>query len=151
MIRTVFAYIASVLVTYVTAAVAQSQFILARQEALIGKSIPVSDRLAFTWSDLIGLAVPSALPLSYPMIIGVALLIAYPVAALVGRILKPLRAIRYPAAGAAALFSMLSLMDAAFGAMPISGASTFGGLLSQAAAGGVGGLLFQALHAQSER
>jgi hypothetical protein len=78
MIRTLTAYLAAVLVTYVVAAFAATQSVM---NALQGLGAPVTAgvRLDAAWHDLLGMAS------SYLPIIAIALLIAFPVAALICR------------------------------------------------------------------
>jgi len=144
MARVVIAFIAAVAATYASAAIAQTQFVIAGLER-IGAEVAVSDRLRMTGSDLVNLAVPDSLPLSYPMIIAAAFAVALPVGWLVGALAAPLRAIRFPAAGAGAMALMLYAMLRAFDAVPILGAQTAAGFASQVAAGALGGLVFALL------
>ena len=100
MMRTIAAYLAACVATFVTASGFYTQQVLARQ-AEIG-AVYTPEQTAATYVDnFIGLAP------SYGLVLSIGLLIAFPVAAFLRRILKPLAPIGYPLAGAAAGFTAI--------------------------------------------
>ncbi len=122
---------------YVVAVALNTQFVIG------GHGVPVSfgDRLNMTAFDI------SNMPL-YLVIILMGFLIAFGIAALLKRFLPGLSAIAYPIAGAAALGAILGLMYIMFQTVPISGARSTFGFLSQMLAGGIGGWVFARIAAK---
>jgi hypothetical protein len=135
MIRTLTAFLAAVLATYVIAAFAATQSVMNALQAL-GAPVTVGVRLDAAWHDLLGMAS------SYLPIIAVALLIAFPVAALAGRWLPRFRLIAYPLAGAVAVLAVHLILQQLFSITPVAAARTTGGLLLQVLCGAVGGWVF---------
>lgn len=129
--RWIGAFIIASLGTYVIAVVINAQFVIGAH------NVPVSltDRLNMTAFDVTNMGL-------YLVIILVALLIGFGVAALVKRFLPRLAGVAYPIAGAAALAVVLGLMYIQFQTIPISGARSLVGFASQVAAGGIGGWIF---------
>ena len=78
----------------------------------------------------------------YLIIILVALLLGFLVASLLRKMLPSLSGIAFPMAGALAIGATLGLMYLQFQTVPISGARSTAGFLSQMIAGGVGGWIF---------
>jgi hypothetical protein len=144
MIRTLTAYLAAVLVTYVVAAFAATQSVM---NALQGLGAPVTAgvRLDAAWHDLLGMAS------SYLPIIAIALLIAFPVAALISRALPRLRLLAYPLAGAVAVLAVHLILQQLFNITPVAATRTAGGLLLQVLCGAVGGWVFVRLLPASGR
>lgn len=128
-------FLLALLGTAAVCCVAASQFNLARLAGM-GVSVPVSDRLAVTAHDLVSMG-----PL-YGALIGVALVIAFPVTGLLMRWFSGKRTLLYVLAGAAALAVLLFAMNHAFGITLIAAARSPAGFLSQVIAGAVGGWLF---------
>jgi len=78
----------------------------------------------------------------YLAIIAVALLLGFAIAGLLKRFFPGLSGIAFPIAGAAAMGVTLGAMYIVFQTVPISGARSTMGFLSQVLAGGVGGWIF---------
>jgi len=129
--RWIGALIIASLGTYVIAVIANSQFVIGAH------NVPVSfsDRLNMTAFDVSNMWL-------YLVIILVALLLGFGIAALVKRFLPSLAGVAYPIAGAVALGMVLGLMYVQFQTVPISGARSGLGFASQIVAGGIGGWIF---------
>ncbi len=135
-IRIVVGYLLAVVATTAFAAAFHTHMVVAGLKKS-GAAIPVNAQLGMTASDLAGLAP------QYGMVIGIALLVGFLIAALLRRVLKPLALIAYPLAGAAAIAVALTAMGMAFdGITPIAGARSALGLALQCLAGAIGGLIF---------
>jgi hypothetical protein len=130
-VRWVGALIIASLGTYVVAVIANAQFVIGAHD------VPVSfgDRLNMTAFDVSNMGL-------YLVIIAIALLLGFAIAALVKRFLPSLAGVAYPIAGAAALGMVLGLMYMQFQTIPISGARGTFGFASQVIAGGIGGWIF---------
>lgn len=137
--QTAIAYILAVLTTYVIAAGFYTQQVIAKQTA-IGMEFTSGQQFNNYLSNITGLWV-------YAAMIAIALLVAFIVAAGVKRVLKPLAAIAYPVAGAAAMLVMLILIERQLGggAGIIGGARDALGISLQCFAGFLGGGLFAML------
>lgn len=116
---------------YILANIFNSQFVINAH------NVPVSfaDRFNMTMFDLSNMYL-------YLVIILVSFLIAFGIAALLKRFLPKLSAVAYPIAGAAAIATALGLMYMTFQTVPISGARSMLGFLSQVLAGGFGGWVY---------
>ena len=125
------ALLSSSIAAYIPASIFNSQFVIGAH------NIPVSlsDRWNMTMFDISNMWL-------YLVIILVAFLIAFLVAAILKRFLPKLSAIAYPIAGAAAIGATLGLMYIMFQTVPISGARSALGFLSQVLAGAFGGWIF---------
>ena len=130
-VRWIGALIIASLGTYVVAVIANAQFVIGAH------NVPVSfgDRLNMTAFDVSNMWL-------YLVIILIALLLGFAIAALVKRFLPSLAGVAYPIAGAAALGMVLGLMYIQFQTIPISGARGAFGFASQVIAGGIGGWIF---------
>jgi len=130
-LRFLAAFSAGGISAYILGTALNTQFVLA------GHNVPVSfgDRLNMTMFDISNM-------LLYLAMILVGFLIAFGIAALLKRQLPKLSAAAYPIAGAAALGVILGAMYLTFQTVPISGARSTFGFLSQMLAGGVGGWVF---------
>ena len=128
-------FVVAVVLAEVLAAVASAQFVLAELGRL-GIDVPLADRLSMSLHDVAGM-----LPL-FGSIIAAAFLIALPVAAWLARRNPQHRRAMFFAAGFVALVTAIKLMQLAFDIMPIAGARSFAGLLTQGLAGGVAALVF---------
>lgn len=130
-LRWMAALVVAALATYVMAVVVNSQFVMAAHK------VPISfgDRLNMTAFDVSNMWL-------YLVIIAIALLLGFLIAALVKRFLPGLSRYAYPVAGAAAIGATLGLMYMQFQTVPISGARSTMGFLSQVVAGGIGGWIF---------
>ena len=140
-IRTVFAFFAAAITTYLLAAIFYTQQILAKQ-AEIGANYTPEETFETYLANLTGLAP------AYGLVLTIALLIAFIVAFGIKRVIRPLAPIAYPVAGAAAVFTAIYLIEnvmAGGGAGAIGGARTTVGLALQCLAGAIGGIVFAVL------
>ena len=130
-VRWIGALIIASLGTYVVAVIANAQFVIGAH------NVPVSfaDRLNMTAFDVSNMWL-------YLVVILIALLLGFAIAALVKRLVPSLAEVAYPVAGAAALGVVLGLMYIQFQTIPISGARGPFGFASQVIAGGIGGWIF---------
>jgi hypothetical protein len=130
------AYVAAAATTYVAAAAFYTQQIIAKQAA-IGMVYTPGQQAGTYLANFTGLWL-------YGSMLAVGLLIGFAVAAGVKRVLKPLAPIAYPAAGAAAVLTVIMLIEAqrGGGAGVIGGARDAPGMALQALAGALGGLVF---------
>jgi hypothetical protein len=135
-IRILIGYLAAVVATTGLASALHTHMVVAALRKS-GAVIPTDAQLGMTATDLAGLAP------QYGVVIGIALLIGFAIAALLRRMLKRLAPIAYPLAGAAAIAVALTAMGMAFdGITPIAGARSTLGLALQCLAGAIGGLIF---------
>lgn len=130
-IRWIAALLAAALVTYVVAVVINAQFVMNAH----GVPISLGDRLNMTAFDVSNMWL-------YLVIILVALVIGFLIAALLKRFLPRLSSVAYPVAGGAAIAATLGLMYLQFQTVPISGARSALGFASQVLAGAIGGWVF---------
>ncbi len=133
-VRWIVALPVAALGTYILAVVVNSQFVMNAH------NVPISlgDRLNMTAFDVSNMGL-------YFVIILIALLLGFLIAALVKRLLPGLSRFAYPVAGAAAIAATLGAMYLVFQTVPISGARSTLGFLSQVIAGGFGGWIFAKL------
>lgn len=129
--RWLLALLIAALGTYVVAVVANAQFVMNAH------NVPISfaERLNMTAFDVSNMWL-------YLVIILIALLLGFSIATLVKRLLPGLSQVAFPIAGAAAIGVTLGLMYVQFQTVPISGARSTLGFLSQVLAGGIGGWIF---------
>jgi len=135
MLRTIIGFILAVLVTYVVGAIFVSQGNLA-QVAGLGMPVTFAVRLDAALHDIgnmLGLYLP---------LIGVALLIALPVARLVIGFAPHLRLVGYVVSGFVGMIALHVILEAVLGLSGIAPTRFIGGLLLQGAAGALGGLVF---------
>lgn len=130
-VRWIAAFVVACLATYVLAVIANAQSVIAAH----GVPVSLSDRFNMTAFDISNMGL-------YLVIIAVALLLGFAIAALVKRFLPKMARFAYPIAGAAALGMVLGLMYIVFQTIPISGARSALGFVSQVIAGGIGGWIF---------
>lgn len=138
LLRTIIAFFASAVVTFVLAAAFYTQQVLAKQ-AEIGAVYSRRQQFETLIDNMAGLAP------SYGLILTIALLIGFAVAAGVKRIVKPLAPIAYPTAGAAAVFTAIWLIENVViggGVGVIGGARDALGIALQCVAGFAGGVVF---------
>ncbi|MEL7450405.1 MAG: hypothetical protein AAFN78_14430 [Pseudomonadota bacterium] len=128
-------FVVAVILAEVLAALASTQFVLAELGQL-GIDVSIGDRLAMSLHDIAGM-----LPL-YGGIIAATYLIALPVAAWLARRAPQRRSALFFAAGFVGLLTAITLMRFAFDIMPIAGARSFAGLVTQGLAGGAAALVF---------
>lgn len=136
--RTVIAFAAAVVATYLLAAVFYTQQVIAKQSAFAVYT--TAQQIDTFVQNLAGLWL-------YGAMIAVALALAFAIAAVLKRILKPLAPVAYPMAGAAAMAVMITLIEQMLGggAGVIGGARDAVGLSLQCLAGFFGGLVFAVL------
>lgn len=135
MLRVLTAYLAAVLVAYAGAAIAHTQFVMARLDDM-GVDVGAADRLEATLHDLAGMA-----PLFLPMV-AVALAVAFLIAHAVIRRLPHWRPVGYALAGGLAVLTIHVVLYQAFSITPVAGARTTLGLTAQALCGALGGWVF---------
>jgi hypothetical protein len=130
-IRFLFSLLGGAVAAYILANIFNSQFVINAH------NVPVSfgDRFNMTMFDLSNMYL-------YLVIIVVSFLIAFGIAGLLKRFLPKLSTVAYPIAGAAAIGTALGLMYVTFQTVPISGARSTLGFLSQVLAGGFGGWVY---------
>ena len=142
-VRIIAGYAAAVAVTLVLASAFHTHMVISALDAA-GAAVPMDKRMAMTANDLTGLAPQLGI------VIAIGLAIAFPVAAGLKRLLKPLAPIAYPLAGAAAIAAALTAMSIAYdGITPIAGARTALGFGLQCLAGAIGGVVFSAIAVRS--
>lgn len=138
MTRRIGAFVCAVLVTYLAGSALSTQMIL-HEVSSFGVPVDFATRIGATLHDIAGLAV------TYLPITTIALIVAYPVTALVLRFVPGPRALAFAIGGALALYALHSLMFAVLGMHPLPATRTTLGMLSQAVAGALGGLAFAAI------
>ncbi len=137
-VRVILAYGAAVVTTLVLAAAFYTQQVSAKQVEF-GAVFTPADYFETYIQNLVGLAP------AFGAVIAIGLLIAFPVAAAVKRILKPLAPIAYPVAGATAMATAIWAIENLViggGVGVIGGARGPVGLGLQALAGALGGVVF---------
>ena len=136
LMRIVLAFIAAVIATALLGTVVQTQINLA-DLARMGVSVPMDVRMQTTSDDLLGFT-PTLAGLAL-----IAMLIAFPVAAWIGRRAPGARTLMFSVAGAVGLYVAFILVDR-FAPMPTLIAATrqTSGALLVAASGLLGGALF---------
>jgi len=130
-IRWIGAFLLAALGTYLLAVIMNAQFVMNAH------NVPINfgDRLNMTAFDVSNMGL-------YLAVIAVALLLGFAIASLLKRVFPKLSGIAFPIAGAAAMGVTLGAMYIVFQTVPISGARSTMGFLSQVIAGGVGGWIF---------
>ena len=132
--------ICAALGTYVLGVIVNSQFVMNAH----GVPISFSERLNMTAFDVSNMVL-------YFVVILVSLLLGFLIATVVKRFLPSLSGAAFPVAGAAAIGTALGLMYIMFQTVPISGARSALGFLSQVIAGGVGGWIFAKIVVRSDQ
>lgn len=125
---------------YLLASILNSQFVMNAHD------VPISfgDRFNMTMFDISNMGL-------YLVIILAAFLIAFLIAAVLKRFLPKLSNVAYPIAGAAAIGTALGFMYMTFQTVPISGARSTLGFISQVAAGAFGGWVFGKIILRGEK
>lgn len=139
--RTLTAFLASAALTFVLAAVFYTQQVISRQAA-IGVEYSAPQKFSTLLDNILGLAP------SYGVVLAIGLAIAFPVAALLKRVLKPLAPLAFPLAGAAAVYTAIYLIEnvvASGGVGALGGARGTLGMVLQCLAGLIGGGAFALL------
>lgn len=130
------AWAAAALATLVATSLAHS-LMVQRELVKLGVEMPLGVRLSAMFRDVTGLAP------TLGVVLAGALLIAFPVAAFLGRRAGGLmKALAYPLAGLAAVALALLAMRLAFGFSALAGARTGAGFLLMSLGGLVGGTVF---------
>lgn len=129
--RWIIALVVAALSTYVVAVVMNSQFVMNAH----GVPINLGDRLNMTTFDVSNMWL-------YLVIIFIAFLLGFAIATIVKRFVPRLSQFAFPIAGAAAIGTVLGLMYLLFQTVPISGARSLLGFVSQVVAGAFGGWVF---------
>lgn len=137
LVRWVSGLIAAALATYIVGSVLNSQSVIAMHDI----SVSIGDRLNMTLFDISNMV-------AYLAIIAIALLAGFLIATILKRFLPNLARVAYPIAGAAAIAVTLGAMYMVFQTIPISGARSTMGFLSQMFAGAVGGWVFARIAVQ---
>jgi hypothetical protein len=138
-LRVIKAFFPAVVLTYVIASVLATQIVLASVSAA-GLEVGLADRIGATFHDLIGLAS------SYLVLITIALVLGLPVAAGIVHLQNGrFRVAWFALAGFVALLALHLIMKQVLGVTGIAAARTLPGLLSQAAAGALGGCCYALL------
>jgi hypothetical protein len=143
MIKTVLAFIIAVLLTFLLTSVAGTQIVFMDIQSF-GLDVPSSDRLSATLHDIVGLAP------TLSVLIAVALLIAFLVAALGNRYLGGNRTYWYLVAGFTSLPVTLILIKSIMGSALFAAAGTGFGMFIIALCGLLGGYLFARLTRRRE-
>ena len=125
----------ALLVTYVLAAAAATQSVMARL-AEMGIVVTLDHRLTATGHDLVGMA-SSFLPL-----LALSLLIAFLVTTLINRWVSGWRTTLFVLAGATAVICVHVGLKIALDITPVAAARSVSGLVVQALAGAAGGFIF---------
>ncbi len=132
------AFAAAAVTTFVLASVFYTQQVLAKQAA-IGARYTAGQQVETYIDNLIGLAP------AYGLVLTIALLIGFLVAAIVKRVLVPLAPVAYPIAGAAAVSTAIWAIEnlvAGGGVGALGGARDAVGIAFQCFAGFAGGVVF---------
>ncbi len=141
MLVRIYGFLAAVIATYTVAVIGYSQINLLNLVDM-GIAVDFAMRTQTLQHDLLGM-----LDLFLPIVI-VALLLAFLVAALIIRRLPHLRTIGYVLAGTMGIYAVIVGLGLMMGTNPIAVTRSAGGLLSQVAAGAVGGLVFALITAK---
>lgn len=137
-------FLAAVLVCTVAGTIVQTQFNLAALQRL-GVPVPPSTRLEATAADLAGFT-PSFAPLVFA---GFA--IAFGVAGALSRWRAAWRCGWFVAAGAAAIFTAMLLLELVLHVTPVAAVRGAGGMAALCACGALGGYVFARLHPPRRR
>jgi hypothetical protein len=137
-LKTILNYLIAVVTAFLLASVAGTQVIVSELQGF-GLAVPVSDRLAATLHDIAGLAP------TLTILIAVAFLIAFVIAALGSRYVGGRRTYWYLAAGFTSPPAALMLLKFLMGATLFAAARTPAGMLLFALCGMTGGWLFARL------
>ncbi len=135
MIKKTLSFLAAVVATYIFAAIMATQFALASITAM-GLPISFVQRVAVTGHDLLGMTTTL-----FPLF-AIGFLIAFLVTSLIISWFPQDRIPLYIVAGAIAVLAVHFSLKMAFDVTLVAAARMTGGLVTQAAAGAVGGYLF---------
>jgi hypothetical protein len=150
MLRRIIAFVVAVAVMVVFGSAAHSFFVQHAWSGAAGNAdglgpaaIPLADRIAWAAHDLVGMIVP------YAGLTSVGLLVAFLIAGLIARFTGQ-RVFVFGLAGAAALYTMFTVLRMELGTVGIFGARGAGGLAAQMLVGLIAGVLFARLTARRE-
>ena len=135
MLLRIYGFLAAVVATYIVAVIGYSQINLLNLVDM-GIAVDFAMRVQTLQHDLVGM-----LDLFLPIVI-VALLLAFLTGALIICRVPHLRTVGYVLAGTMAIYAVIVSLGLMMGTNPIAVTRSAGGLLSQVAAGAVGGLVF---------
>ncbi len=127
----IYALVIGSLIAYVVASIINTQFVLGAYDV----PISLADRFNMTMFDISNMWL-------YLVVIAIAFMIGFSIAAMIKRFIPKLALVAYPIAGAAAIGVTLGLMYIFFQTIPISGARSVAGYLGQIFAGAIGGFIF---------
>ncbi len=136
--RTILAFLLAVAASYVVAIIFFTQQVIAKRAA-IGANYTSEQQLATFVDNFLGLAP------AYGVVVAIALLLGFLVAAGVKRILTPLAPVAYPIGGAAAVYAAIFLIEntaGSGGVGALEGARGAVGMGLQSFAGFIGGIVF---------
>lgn len=138
-IRNIGAFFIAVAITYGAGVLAYTYRVLAAR-AEFGITFGADAQLEFLIANLAGLGL-------YGAMLAVALAVGFPVAWGVKSVLKILAPIAYPVAGAAAILTLILIINNVFGGgfAVLAGARETEGVLLQGAAGLLGGIVYAIL------
>lgn len=136
-IRYLTGFVAAVVTTGVLGSIASTQFVIAAL-ADINVDVPFLTRLSMTLNDM------GILAFFLPAV-GACFFVGFLVAGLCSWKIGGSRTAWFVVAGASALLTELFIIENALGLMPISGARTMAGMMSQGVAAAVGGWVFAAV------
>ncbi len=137
-VKTMLFFIVAVLATYLLTSAVGTQLVLSDIKSF-GLTVSLSDRVSATIHDIAGLATV------LPLLISVAFLVAFIIAALAKRFLAGHRSYWYMAAGLISLPASLMLIKSLMGGTPFAAARTDFGMMLIALCGLFGGWLFARL------
>ncbi|MGF1456554.1 MAG: hypothetical protein ACFB6R_14400 [Alphaproteobacteria bacterium] len=149
-VRVVIGFVLAWAVGLVVFSVTHTQFVIQRMTGL-GVPISIQERLDWTMTDLVGLNDFSAPSEILPVILLIALLVGFGVAAGLTRLFRGLRLPVFLTAGFCAVVALLLVLETALGLMPIAGARGLGPQLVHGLAGLVAGAVFVTLTAPPRR
>jgi hypothetical protein len=149
MLRSLIAFVVAVAATFAAASFAHTQMVL-NELAAMGAPVDASVRFTTGLSDMLGLLANGSPPGIFPIIIAIALLVAFPVAGLVARLAPGLRWFVFMVAGAVAMFAIFTALKSSLGTVGLFGARGTMGLALQMGAGALGGLIFTVLKPRAE-
>jgi hypothetical protein len=135
MVRVLKAFFTAVLIAYVLASVVFTQTILAKVQSF-GLNVTLTDRLAATWHDIIGMSS------SYLLLLLAAFILGMPAAAGLSRLLPARRALLFTLAGFVAVVALHVIMKAVLGVSGIAVTRSLIGLIGQGLAGAIGGYCY---------
>jgi len=134
-VRIVLGWVMSVVATVALGSIAQTQFNLARIQAL-GPEIGLGTRLAATWHDLLKFTP------AYALLVSIAFLLAWPVAGALKRWLPDQRTLLFTLAGFSAVWVMIAIMNQALPVTAIGATRSLAGIIALSLVGAAAGWLY---------